>query len=331
MRNLLVVSVVVLGVMMVTNVHAGMDKMLGTWKNVDADTRGVTRLRIYQQGRELLVQAWGKAHPRDIVIGPFPAEAYAPSAGSNLHDDAEAMFAEIQNDFSIRRFLIRPDRFGRLNVRVLVRFTDSSNRTPYHNLHVFERMQVRPEPRRPRPERRPHPFKPVRPGRLRPGRIENINPGVLIPKEDLIEFDWRKARVKQVNGRYKILVDSMWLKDFGTNRSEAWQALRVIRRYRLNRQGFVGRPDPSMEYYLGERGTPEGEIRGEDAIAFNPARLEVKEIGGRFKIVEGRHWLMDFEGNEAEARLALAIIKRHGFTHQCYVGRPNASFKYFRK
>ena len=46
---------------------------------------------------------------------------------------------------------------------------------------------------------------------------------------------------------------------------------------------------------------------------------------------KGNHWIFDFETNETEARHAFAIIKMHGFTKSCFVGRPDPSFQYLRK
>jgi hypothetical protein len=87
-----------------------------------------------------------------------------------------------------------------------------------------------------------------------------------------------------------------------------------------------------MEYYLDKRGeAPEGPMDGEDCIFFNPANLEVLFIQGRWKIVEGNSWLMDFDQNEDEARQALDYILLHGFRFICFVGRPNPSMTYFRK
>jgi hypothetical protein len=39
---------------------------------------------------------------------------------------------------------------------------------------------------------------------------------------------------------------------FGTRGNEARRAEEVIRHYRLNRHCFVGRPNPSMNYWLSE-------------------------------------------------------------------------------
>lgn len=66
-------------------------------------------------------------------------------------------------------------------------------------------------------------------------------------------------------------------------------------------------------------------------MTFNPATATVQEIGGRWKVVDGSHWLYDFGTSRAEAEETLRIIQLDGFTHSCFVGRPDASFSYLRK
>lgn len=151
------------------------------------------------------------------------------------------------------------------------------------------------------------------------------------PSEDCIDFDHNKAEVKKVGGRWKIVVGSMLLLDFDNNESEARQALQIIKHYRMNKQCFVGRPDASMEYYLVNGQSPTGAFQGEDCVSFNPANIEVKKIDGRWKIVEGSHWILDFEDKENEARQSFKIIKKYGFEYICFVGRPDASMIYFRR
>jgi len=84
-------------------------------------------------------------------------------------------------------------------------------------------------------------------------------------------------------------------------------------------------------YLLVNGNAPQGSMPGEDCVSFNPNTIEVKNIGGRWKIVDGSHWVFDFNNKENEARTALAIIKKYGFTRSCFVGRPDASFQYLRK
>jgi hypothetical protein len=72
-------------------------------------------------------------------------------------------------------------------------------------------------------------------------------------------------------------------------------------------------------------------MKGEDCIAFNPATTTVSKINNRWKIVDGSHWMFDFDTNKAEAEQSLAVINKYNFTHSCFVGRPNPSFTYLRK
>lgn len=155
----------------------------------------------------------------------------------------------------------------------------------------------------------------------------------LVPRNqhDFIPFNPDRARVIRVGNRWKIEVDGMWLLDFGSSQAEANQALAVIKHYRMNTQCFVGRPGPSMEFYLVNGQAPSGPMPGEDAIPFDPANVEARNVGGRWKIVEGNHWIMDFDQSEAEARQALSYILRYGFRYICFVGRPGPSLTYFRR
>jgi hypothetical protein len=76
---------------------------------------------------------------------------------------------------------------------------------------------------------------------------------------------------------------------------------------------------------------PVGALGGEDCVSFNPATTTVQQIKGSWKVVDGSHWMFDFGANKAEAEQTLAIIKKYGFTHSCFVGRPGPSFTYLRK
>ncbi len=66
----------------------------------------------------------------------------------------------------------------------------------------------------------------------------------------------------------------------------------------------------------------------EDCISLNPKKVSVKKINGRWKVVDGSHWIYDFNSNRSEAYKTLHIIKYYGITSTCFVGRPNPSFTY---
>ncbi len=66
----------------------------------------------------------------------------------------------------------------------------------------------------------------------------------------------------------------------------------------------------------------------EDCIAFNPRNVDVRQVNGSWKIVEGNHWMFDFGNKRDEARTAYRIIRHYNTDKSCFVGRPNPSFTY---
>jgi len=150
-------------------------------------------------------------------------------------------------------------------------------------------------------------------------------------KEDCIRFDPATLNARQVKGRWKIVDGDHWLFDFGSNQAAARQSLKVISHYRMDRACFVGRPGPLFSYMLAKGGSPSGSMANEDCVAFDLKRVTVSNIQGSWKIVSGRRWLFDFGQSQAEARQALAVIRRYGFNQSCFVGRPDADFSYLRR
>ncbi|MBW2410297.1 MAG: hypothetical protein JRF72_10900 [Deltaproteobacteria bacterium] len=149
--------------------------------------------------------------------------------------------------------------------------------------------------------------------------------------EDCISFNPQTAMVKKIQGSWKIVDGSHWMFDFGGKKKEAKKTLKIIKKYQMNQSCFVGRPGPSFQYMLSGGSAPAGAIAGEDCVSFNPKTATVKRAQGSWKIVDGSHWMFDFGSNESEARKALAIIKKYGFSKSCFVGRPGPSFLYLRK
>ncbi|MEJ2040712.1 MAG: hypothetical protein P8X55_17545 [Desulfosarcinaceae bacterium] len=274
---------------------AGLNEFRGKWENVDANTRGITVLQISVRGTDVRVHAWGSCTPKDCDWGMAKAIAYAPTVSSDLARTARALTAEFKTNFNQTLLVIKPVRGKMLEVDAFTHFT-SGNRTDYCNVYKF---------------------KPAAPS--------------VSVREDCIEFNPRTAAVAKKSGRWKIVDGSHWMFDFGNNKAEAEKTLQIIKRYGMTKSCFVGRPNPSFQYMLAHGNAPSGGIQGEDCISFNPDRIAVKNVNGRWKIVEGNHFMFDFGNKEGEAKQAFAIIKKYGFTKSCFVGRPHPSFEYLRK
>jgi hypothetical protein len=68
----------------------------------------------------------------------------------------------------------------------------------------------------------------------------------------------------------------------------------------------------------------------EDCIPINPDQVEAKLVQGRWKVVQGNMWIMDFNTSQANAVSARDTIKHYRMTQQCFIGRPNPPMTYFR-
>ncbi|MBF0585959.1 hypothetical protein INT08_07625 [Prosthecochloris sp. N3] len=291
---------------------ASISQFTGTWTNTDPDTRGITKLQITKDGSGIRLHAWGKCHPEDCDWGEVVAHPYAPNVSSDMMQRTRAVTAVFTEGFKETVIVVRSAGKNKLQANAFTRFTDGSNRSNYTSFYRFNRQfQVLPVTPMPIPMPLPQPVPQL--------------------KEDCISFNPATTTVKNVNGSWKIVDGNHWMFDFGNKRSEAYKALRVIKHYKLNQSCFVGRPDPSFQYMLTSGNAPKGPMPGEDCISFNPSTIEVKEINGRWKIVDGNHWMFDFGNKEDEARTAYAVIKKYGFTRSCFVGRPDPSFQYLRK
>ena len=123
--------------------------------------------------------------------------------------------------------------------------------------------------------------------------------------------------------------------DTGSSKAEADRVLEIINHYKLAAMCFVGRPTcgdvQPMMYWITDAGAaPHGSMPGEDCLVFDPANLTVIEVGGRWKVAEGAHWLLDFGPGHGNAVAALHFIRKYGFNEICFVGRPGPSMTYFK-
>lgn len=138
----------------------------------------------------------------------------------------------------------------------------------------------------------------------------------------------------EFGNRWKIVDGNHLILDFDQNQLEADHTFDIMTFYGMDSLCYVGRPGPSLIYGLVGGATPVGEYTGaygEDCIPFDPNNIEVAYHNGQWKIVEGNMLMLAFGQNLYEASLSHAIIQAYGFTQQCFVGRPDPSFEYWRQ
>ncbi len=162
------------------------------------------------------------------------------------------------------------------------------------------------------------------------------------PVETCISFNQDGLRVVRTdafagNAPVWAVSDGVVLVRQFASEADAQLAAATMERFGMNTYCTVGRPEPTMEYYLVSGRSPAGEANGEQCTTFNPERLRVRRER-RWIVLRGNEWFIagdrGFEHefhNEAEARQALAVIQQYGFTNRCSVGSEESGFVYFRR
>lgn len=108
--------------------------LAGEWRNVDAGTRGLTRLVVGDN--PATVHAWGSCHPSDCDWGSVPASAFRQSVDGG---SAAALQAHFKTGFNETTLIITLAGDGLLRVEMLTHFTDNSGRADYSASDRFRR------------------------------------------------------------------------------------------------------------------------------------------------------------------------------------------------
>ncbi len=66
-----------------------------------------------------------------------------------------------------------------------------------------------------------------------------------------------------------------------------------------------------------------------DCLPIDVQRLRVELVAGRWKIVDGSEFLLDFGGSRATAERGAAVLAHYKINRMCFVGRPNPPMTYF--
>jgi hypothetical protein len=67
----------------------------------------------------------------------------------------------------------------------------------------------------------------------------------------------------------------------------------------------------------------------EDCLPLNYNQVQAQNVSGRWKVVQGKEWMLDFGTRGDLAQKAVQIIRQYKLDRQCFVGRPNAPMKYW--
>ena len=141
-------------------------------------------------------------------------------------------------------------------------------------------------------------------------------------RENLVSFSTSLAEIRKADGHWELWSGGLKIKNLGNRDADAREVLRIIRAFNLNQRGTVGQPVPVMEYWLSNGRAPQkmGKV---NSSVFDPDVLQIANCQGQWCLIdESRPWLT-FGARAEDARLAMDIIQKYGFTEILYVDPIN--------
>lgn len=234
---------------------------------------------------------------------------YETVEGSSLFSMVTVVF---ESDHATTWLLLIPKPQAKLEAQVVVRYKGNDKRFPTYHVQTLRR--------------RPPPPKAVLATATVPTATAGPGTGFA---ESCVHLDPTKFVAKELNGKWWLMCGQGAMASFRT-REDAQRAAQVATALGFDQRCQIGSPRASLYYYLKDRGPPKGAIKGEDCSTFKPTALVVTPVGGRFALTEAGRSLLDFP-TESEAKTALAMIRHHGFTSLCYVGRPDPGLTYLKR
>jgi hypothetical protein len=166
-----------------------------------------------------------------------------------------------------------------------------------------------------------------------PGVPDSAAPPGVIPtvptSEKLTTFENESLDVRCIDGRWELVAGQEKLKDLGQRKDQAREALQILRELRVNQHGTIGTPEPVLEYWLVDGRAPRTLGNRLRFMPLDPDRLRVDQVHGQWCIRDDRTPLFRFGQHQDDARKALDVIRRYGFTQIGHVGYPTPILLYF--
>ena len=284
-----------------SNASADIAQLKGTW--INNNSQGLAELRIKGNlNRGIKIRAFGSCSPTNCDWGRAPAVPFTDSLKQRLKK-ADHLMAVFNQSHATKTVMVDLVNNDKIRVTTFTNF-HASNRRDYRSIVSMKRKPV-----------------------VVPLPIPQPLPMV----EDCIPLDPASIRVEYRNGGW-VVTDGYSTPVFAPTKKEARRVSRQMRAHHITKNCYIGRPNASMRYSLkaGNK-APKGAVQGEDCIGFNKNNLSIRhDGGGRWLLTDSVSRMKTFP-NKKEAKMGLAVVKKYGFTRQCFVGRPDPSFSYWRK
>jgi hypothetical protein len=114
-------------------------ELVGTWVNVNSNTRGIVKIVVGKSGSDITIRAYGACTPDPCDWGKVTGAAYSKAIDSSV---AKGFTATYDSGFAtdlLTGQLKQTSAGPRLVVRDFSHFTDGSTRNDYFNKDTFKR------------------------------------------------------------------------------------------------------------------------------------------------------------------------------------------------
>jgi len=113
-----------------------LNQFIGSWKNTNAYSKGITKVIVSKPGGVLKVQLFGSCSPRDCDWGTKKAFAYTSSVSSNISRNTLAITTSYYKGFA-DTFVVLKLQKHKLIVETYTQFKDRSGRSNYRLINSF--------------------------------------------------------------------------------------------------------------------------------------------------------------------------------------------------
>ena len=137
---------------------------------------------------------------------------------------------------------------------------------------------------------------------------------------DRMPFDYRQVQLHQDHGGWKLTAGSFLVADFGGDEHAARLGLAAMQHYRFTEQCQVGAGPERFAYLLAGGQAPRGTMFGVDGEPFQPERLEVRQVEGRWTVCAGDAPLIKMGEKPEDARRVLEVIRKLQCDRLCRLG-----------
>jgi hypothetical protein len=173
----------------------------------------------------------------------------------------------------------------------------------------------------PPPARPPGPLSPAEAAKQRENAIKSL-------REDIVSFEPTEVVATQIEGRWKVHTRSVLLKDFGTDRAAAQEAVRTIQDLRVNQLGTVPGAQPPFEYWLTDGRAPRGLNARVLVVPISARTIRAESVGGTWVVTDSVRGLYDFGPDAEAAKKAAIIFWKYGFNQIGVIGSPRPAMFY---